>query len=177
MKKILIIYASRFGQTEKICFYIQEQLLMKKLACDVVNIIALDETVNLIDYTHILLASSIYYGKHNKALLTWIDKYHDRFLNKIVGFISVNLTARKPNRDRVDTNIYTKKLMIESPYQFDIVDVFAGKLNYRQYNLLDRYMLRFVMWITKGETNFDTNKEYTDWGRIDGFIEKWLSLT
>jgi menaquinone-dependent protoporphyrinogen oxidase len=50
-----------------------------------------------------------------------------------------------------------------------IVEVFAGKLDYKKYSFFDRIMIQFIMWMTKGPTNTSTEIEYTNWDRVTEF--------
>ena len=53
-----------------------------------------------------------------------------------------------------------------------IIDVFAGRLDYDSYSLLDRLMIKLIMKITKGPTKSDKPIEYTDWKRVEDFSMK-----
>ena len=35
--------------------------------------------------------------------------------------------------------------------------------------MFDRYMIRMIMWITKGPTHPKTNIEFTDWDQVNKF--------
>ncbi len=47
--------------------------------------------------------------------------------------------------------------------------MFAGKLDYPKYGPFDRFMIRFIMWITKGPTDPTTVVEFTDWQQVEAF--------
>jgi menaquinone-dependent protoporphyrinogen oxidase len=47
--------------------------------------------------------------------------------------------------------------------------VFAGKLDYPIYTFLDRQVIRFIMWMTKGPTDPQAVVEFTDWKKVDDF--------
>jgi hypothetical protein len=68
------------------------------------------------------------------------------------AFFTVNLVARKPNRNTPDTNPYLKKFLQHPAGSRRLVAVFAGKLNYARYGFLDTQMIRLIMWLTKGPT-------------------------
>jgi menaquinone-dependent protoporphyrinogen oxidase len=57
-----------------------------------------------------------------------------------------------------------------------LVEVFAGKLDYKKYPFFDRIMIQFIMWMTKGPTNKDAEIEYTNWNRVDDFSVRLLGL-
>ena len=85
------------------------------------------------------------------------------------AFFSVNLVARKAEKRTPQTNNYTRKFLMQSPWRPDISAVFAGALRYPRYGWLDKMMIRLIMKMTGGET--DTSKEvvYTDWQQVTSF--------
>jgi len=85
--------------------------------------------------------------------------------------------ARKPEKSSPQTNSYTRKFLMNSPWQPDRCAVFAGALRYPRYTWYDRIMIRLIMKMTGGET--DTRKEvvYTDWSRVSEFAREIAQLT
>ena len=51
------------------------------------------------------------------------------------------------------------------------VGVFAGKVDYPSYRLFDKYIIKFIMWLTKGPTDTSKSYEFTDWGEVEKFRE------
>jgi len=49
--------------------------------------------------------------------------------------------------------------------------VFAGKIDYPRYGFVDKHMIRFIMWMTKGPTDLTATIEFTDWNKVDEFGE------
>ena len=50
-----------------------------------------------------------------------------------------------------------------------LVEVFAGKLDYKKYPFFDRIMIQLIMWMTKGPTDSSTEIEYTNWEKVKDF--------
>ena len=92
------------------------------------------------------------------------------------AFFSVNIVARKPEKNRAETNPYVRKFLKKTPWKPDLVDVFAGKLDYPRYGFLDRLMIRFIMFITQGPTDPTAVVEFTDWQRVEDFSRKVCAL-
>jgi len=84
-------------------------------------------------------------------------------------FFSVNVVARKANRNRPETNPYMQKFLKKASWKPQALAVFAGKIEYQKYKFLDRMMIRFIMWMTDGPTAPDTNIEFTDWQQVERF--------
>ncbi|WP_392561502.1 menaquinone-dependent protoporphyrinogen IX dehydrogenase [Orbus sturtevantii] len=166
--KLLLLYTTHEYQTEKIMKRIQFQL-GSLFECDLVQLHK-NSSIKLSDYQAIIIGTSIRYGYYDKLIKKFIDNnYHD--LNKIVtGFFGVNLVARKAHKNTPETNLYTKKFLSKIQWKPTVKAVFAGALYYSKYNWFDRNMIRFIMWLGKGDTDVTKPEiEYTDWNKVDEF--------
>ena len=173
MSKILIIYSSVHGQTRKICECLQKQFIA--LGNEVI-ISCLAECPDLADFDKIVLGASIRHGKHNPSVYDFVTQYRAILDTKITSFFSVNLVARKPAKNTPKTNPYMLAFIEKSEWQPNLLQVFAGKLNYQGYGFVDRNAIRFIMWLTKGPTDALTNIEYTDWDKVDVFSREFSGL-
>lgn len=124
----------------------------------------------------IIIGASIRYGKHDKSVISFINQYVSLLNSKVSAFYSVNLVARKPEKRTADTNPYVKKMFESVAWQPALVGVFAGKLNYQKYSFFDKHMIRFIMKLTKGPTNLNTNKIFTDWQDVENFAIEFNRL-
>lgn len=175
MKKTAIVYASHDGQTLKICETIKEHLRTLGIHADLLNVGECDNHT-VANYDVLVFGSSIRYGKHLQPMRLYLSQHLQALKTKQTAFFSVNLTARKANRNTPETSNYIKKLMAKLDWQPTELDVFAGKLDYPRYRFLDRHMIRFIMWVTKGDTAPNTVKEYTDWDRVHAFSKRLAQL-
>lgn len=172
--KVLLLYTTREKQTFKIMQRVKEQLA-DKCDCDVIELLP-NTLVDLAKYQAVLLGCSIRYGFYSKVMKKFIDdNYHQ--LNQIKsGFFGVNVVARRPNKNTPETNLYTKKFLTKIAWKPSIKAVFAGALYYPKYNWFDRNMIRFIMWLGKGDT--DVTKpviEYTNWAKVDQFAAQFYT--
>ena len=53
--------------------------------------------------------------------------------------------------------------------------VFAGKIDYSKYKVVDKFMIRFIMWLTDGPTNTSNVHEFTDWNRVELFCKELIN--
>ncbi|MBW1294817.1 menaquinone-dependent protoporphyrinogen IX dehydrogenase [Aquimarina litoralis] len=166
-KKIAIVYSSVDGQTKKICeklnsIFEKEQIQTELCSIDTFN-------SNVLQYHTLIIGASIRYGKHNTKVSEFILNNMDK-LNEIqTAFFSVNLVARKEDKNSSSTNPYMIKFLEEIEWKADFLEVFAGKLDYNSYSFLDRIMIKLIMWITKGPTKSKEPIEYTKWKKVSDF--------
>ncbi|PCI32812.1 MAG: menaquinone-dependent protoporphyrinogen IX dehydrogenase [Flavobacteriaceae bacterium] len=173
-KDTVILYSSTDGQTLKICQRIKEQLESNGL---VVDLFAIDEFHNNINqYTLVIIGASIRYGVHHKKIIEFIHASKTILDTVKTVFFSVNLVARKAEKNTPNTNPYVIKFFKNIDWKPTLVEVFAGKLDYKKYPFFDRIMIQFIMWMTKGPTDTNSEIEYTNWKKVQLFSEKILSL-
>lgn len=168
MKKKLILYSTTDGQTLKICERI------KTIVSSEIDIVSIDniKSIKLDLYDLIILGASIRYGKHKLEVSNFVLNNKEVLESKKTAFFSVNAVARKENKNTPESNPYILKFLKQTNWKPDYVEVFAGKINYPKYNLIDKYIIRFIMWITKGPTNIKNVYEFTDWAKVDHFASK-----
>jgi len=167
MHQNLIIYSSTDGQTIKIC----ERIMSIIGDCKIVSI---DEAKNenLSKYEKVIVGASIRYGKHKPELYEYISENCDHLIDINASFFSVNVVARKPEKNTPLTNPYVQKFLSISQWHPSLIGVFAGKIDYPRYGVLDKFMIRLIMWITKGPTDTKNVYEFTNWNDVDSFAKK-----
>jgi menaquinone-dependent protoporphyrinogen oxidase len=167
MHQNLIIYSSTDGQTIKIC----KRIMSIIGDCKIVSI---DEAKNenLSKYGKVIVGASIRYGKHKPELYEYISENCDHLIDTNASFFSVNVVARKPEKNTPLTNPYVQKFLSISQWHPSLIGVFAGKIDYPRYGVLDKFMIRLIMWITKGPTDTKNIYEFTNWDDVDSFAKK-----
>jgi menaquinone-dependent protoporphyrinogen oxidase len=173
MESTLIIYSSTDGQTKNICSRIGE-FLSNDIPAKIVSLS--DATKDDIEkYDRVIIGASIRYGKHRKELFEFIKINLDKLTKKDNAFFSVNVVARKPEKNTPETNPYMQKFLLKTPWVPQKLAVFAGKIDYPKYNFFDKQMIRFIMWVTKGPTNIKNTYEFTDWNKVDSFAKELIT--
>ncbi len=174
-----ITYFSVDGHTKKICGRLLEIFKSKGIVAELIPITELDLDVS--KYQTLVIGASIRYGKHSKEIIQFIQKNKSQLKSISTAFFSVNLVARKPDKNRPDTNPYLIKFLKESSWEPDFKEVFAGKLDYSVYPFWDKIMIKLIMKMTDGPTSTDSPIDYTDWERVDSFgnmlVEYYSSST
>lgn len=176
---ILILYSTTDGQTKKIGQVLKQRFESKSFIVTLRNI---DDyhlsSQSIAGFDAIVIGASVRYGKHKKTVSHFIKKQEQALKKTLFAFYSVNLTARKAEKNTPQNNPYLVKFYTRLPIIPRIDAVFAGRLAYPEYKWYDRMMIRFIMKITKGPTDPSTVKEFTDWQAVANYAEKIiLTLT
>lgn len=173
--KILILFSTRDGQTREIAASLASELKEQAFDVDIVNLHRA-ASIDWQEYDGVVIGASIRYGHFHSALESFVKKNQKALRQLPSAFYSVNLVARKPEKRTPQTNNYTRKFLLGSPWEPDRCAVFAGALRYPRYSWYDRMMIRLIMKMTGGET--DTRKEvvYTDWQQVSHFAHEIAQL-
>ena len=170
MISCLIIYSSTDGHTKTICKRIIDLLKDGNVA----RLVSLNEAkdVNLSEFNRIIIGASIRYGKHSKELYRFIESNRNILNEKENVFFSVNVVARKSEKNSPETNPYIKKFLKTSKWRPKKIGVFAGKVDYPSYNFFDKYIIKLIMFITSGPVDTSQSYEFTDWSIVDDFAKE-----
>ncbi len=168
MANILIVYSTTDGHTGEICNRLQS--VAEKIGNQVVVArIDDDPDVDLQAFDKIVIGASIRYGKHSPKVYDFIHRNQQVLESKPSAFFTVNVVARKPEKNQPATNPYLQKFLKQISWQPATLGVFAGKIDYPKYGFLDRQAIRFIMWMTKGPTDPTAVVEFTDWDAVEEF--------
>jgi menaquinone-dependent protoporphyrinogen oxidase len=164
MKKSLLTYSTVDGQTELICRKIAGYYNVEDI-----DVLPISTSINLNNYKAVVIGASIRYGKYRNEIYDFIESNLDSLNNLDNAFFSVNVVARKPEKSTPKTNPYVIKFLNKIDWKPKIIGVFAGKIDYPKYKLIDKYAIKFIMWITKGPTDTSKTYEFTDWKAVEDF--------
>jgi menaquinone-dependent protoporphyrinogen oxidase len=174
MASVILVYSTTDGHTLKICERLRDvietqghEVTITKLQPGV--------DIDLAPYERIVIGASIRYGKHRPEVADFIEKNVASLRSKRSAFFSVNAVARKPEKRDPETNPYVRKFLQSISWQPPVVGVFGGKIDYPKYGFVDKTMIRFIMWMTKGPTDPNSVVEFTDWDAVDALGQRLAS--
>tara|TARA_Y100001970_G_C14050050_1_gene758460 strand:+ start:333 stop:869 length:537 start_codon:yes stop_codon:yes gene_type:complete len=171
---LLILYSSVDGHTKSICEYIAKKLSLQKS----ISIYSMEESnkCNLDDFDEIVIGASIRYGYHRKNVYQFVNENKELLEKKKTAFFSLNLTARKPEKNTPETNPYIIKFLKKVNWEPNIKGVFAGRLDYPSLDCANKLAILFIMVITNGPKDISKVYELTDWDKVDELSESISKL-
>ena len=170
MDNTLLIYSSKDGQTEKISNFIHEKIKNSN-QLKIIKIEFIDQE-KLDNYSKIILGASIRYGKHSDKIYNFVKKNLKLLNQKKTAFFSVNVVARKPEKNTPETNPYVIKFLKKTKWNPSLLGVFAGKVDYPSYGFFDKYIIKLIMFMTKGPLDTSKSYEFTDWQKVQVFSDQ-----
>jgi len=168
MARILIFYSTTDGHTVEICKRIKQTV---EKHGDSVQLLDIRDAPDLIPGTFdkVVIGASIRYGKHQRLVNEFVNRNQEVLERHPNAFFSVNVVARKAEKNTPATNPYLQKFLKHIDWQPQRLGVFAGKIDYPSLGFVDKQMIRLIMWITKGPTDPNQVVEFTDWDKVEEF--------
>ncbi|MFZ4813164.1 MAG: flavodoxin domain-containing protein [Phototrophicaceae bacterium] len=175
--KILILYASSEGQSAKIARYLRDYLREHRHEADMESLDEIAPEVHLADYDGIILGASIHFGKHQQEAAYFVSVYKGLLQLKPTGFYSVSMTASHleiEERRRLAEE-YVAAFAEETGWFPTEVALFAGALQYDDYDAVKKRVVRWVASVNELATDMQHNYEYTDWEEVELFAQRYLT--
>jgi menaquinone-dependent protoporphyrinogen oxidase len=183
MKRILIAYATRHGQTRRIAERIGSRLRSRGLEPVVRDLAKEPSAIAREQFAGAILAGSLHAGRHERELVRFA-KANLRELDALPTTL-VSVSGSEATVERRETSPAIRQEARERVREAirvfehatgwtpkEVVPV-AGAILYTKYDFLTRLMLK---WITKregGPTDTSRDHEYTDWAALDGFADRF----
>ena len=175
MTSVLIIYSTVDGQTRKICQRLQQVIEQEHHRVVLVAVNEADDA-GLKRFDKIVIGASIRYGRHRPEVFDFVERNRTVLDGKPNAFFTVNVVARKPEKNRPETNPYLQKFLQQAAWRPRELAVFAGKIDYPKYGFWDRQVIRFIMWMTQGPTDPKSVVEFTNWEDVEAFGRRICSM-
>lgn len=175
MENLLIVYSTTDNHTQMICERIrravegQGQSVAMTTISDAMGL-------DLESFDKVVIGASIRYGKHRPIVHEFISKNQNCLESRPSAFFSVNVVARKPEKNEPETNPYMQKFLQQISWQPQTLAVFAGKIDYPKYRFWDRQVIRFIMWMSNGPTDPEAVVDFTDWNKVEEFGRRIASM-
>jgi menaquinone-dependent protoporphyrinogen oxidase len=168
MKRVLLLCSSTDGQTRKICDRLRR---IMQDAGDTVVLTMIEDAreVSPDGFEMAVVGARVRYGRTDSRVIEYANRHAETLNAMPSAYFSVNIVARKPGKNHPEGNPYVQAFLRRVAWRPQRLEVFAGKLDYPRYGVLDRMVIRFIMWLTDGPTAPDTVVEFTDWQRVEAF--------
>jgi menaquinone-dependent protoporphyrinogen oxidase len=174
MARILVIYATQYGQACRIAQAMGDTLQESGHIVDVVE--ASDAAPRPEGYDGIIVTGSVHVGGYQRNLRRWVRTHADTLAAKPAAFVSVCLAVLQHDA-AVERELASIRERFEASTGWHprIVKIVAGSLLYTRYNWLTRYMMRRIVAKAGGDTDTSRDYEYTDWVGLRAFAREFVA--
>ena len=163
----LVVYASTHGHTAKIATRLAEAMRADGLEVDLRDV-ASAEKVLPGRYDLVVVGASIHRDEHQKEIVEWVRARYEALTEMPSVFISVSLTAAEDTEEALAaTQRCIDVFCDESGWIPQRTERVAGCLQYREYDVFTRQLMRLLMRRMGHPTNASQDYDYTDWDAVD----------
>jgi len=170
MAKILLLFASSYGQTAKVADHLA--LRWRGQGHEVVCR-RLDQNAEPAPagFDAVILGSRLAI-RYAPSLKRYVEKYRTALATKRSAFLSVSMSAASPD-PKVGSELKAKigALFHEARWSPDHVGSFAGALPYSRYDPVTRAVMKLISSRAGHPTDTSRDYEFTDWAKVDEFAD------
>jgi len=179
MPRILVMYATREGQTGKVANRLAEHLVAAGATVETLN--AGDKPavrgMQLESFDLLVFGGSMHAGGVESELVDFINSHRKQISRHRRSFFLVLLSAATKNPD-----LRTKwladacaKLVSQLEVDFDEIEMVAGALRYSKYSAPMKWVMKRIADQAGEGTDTSKDYEYTDWQRVEDYARRLVA--
>lgn len=177
MKPILIVYATSEGHTAKIVSRIADVIEQSGRRARIVC--ANDEIPSDLDiesFDGVIIGGSVHNGRHQRSIVTFVQKHRAALERVRSAFFSVSLTAAwESERSHEIAMQFVQTFEEETGWLPDMAVLFAGAVLYTHYGWVRRFIMKMIVKYQGGPTDTSRDYELTNWESVTHFAEDFLA--
>jgi len=174
--KLLLVYGTGEGQTEKICRFMAEHLAGRGHQTRLVNAAEPGPASDPRDFDFVVIAASLHAGRYQSALVDYVKAHHAAIDARPNSFVSVSLAAASDDRkDVTGLNRCVIRFERDSGWKPRRIHHVAGAFRYTAYGLLKRWAMRYIAYRKGGPTDTSRDHELTNWDDLTCFADSLVT--
>ncbi len=174
--KVLIVYATRDGQTRKVARRIADVLRSRGHAAETVDAEHPPAGLDLGRFSTIFVGSPVRSGGYLPSIVQFAREHREALERVPSAFFSVGLAvASKTHDGRAQTTRLVKEFVRRTGWHPRRVELVAGALPYSRYNFLVRFVMRRIAAKEGGDTDTSRDYEYTNWKGVEAFASTFIA--
>ena len=186
MKPVVVLYATREGQTRSIAEYLAAIIRTRGFAASLYDAAHLPPGFKLEDYSLAVLAASVHQQRHESEIVNFVKRHREELESMPSAFLSVSLSeaaveddeASWENRAKaaVDVRAMIDEFLDKTGWIPSKIKAVAGALMYTKYNFLVRLVMKRIARQAGESTDIYHDHVYTDWAALDMFVDDLTAM-
>ncbi|MEA2137914.1 MAG: menaquinone-dependent protoporphyrinogen oxidase [Solirubrobacteraceae bacterium] len=174
--RALLVYASTHGHTSRIAACMARAMRADGLHVDLREVARAGD-VDPADYDLVVVGASLHKVRHQREMLDWVTAHRDAVAGHPSAFFSVSLSAAEDTPEaRAATQHAIDEFCDESGWTPTRSERIAGCLQYREYDLFTRQLMRLLMKRMGHPTDASQDYDYTDWDAVERLAHEFAEL-
>jgi menaquinone-dependent protoporphyrinogen oxidase len=174
--RVLVAYASMYGQTEKIARHLAERLKSRGTDVTVRPCADIGPDVRLDEYDAALVGGPVIReALHADARRFVADRSSELGRVPSAFFLVSGAAGSSDESERNAARGIMDGFLDEAGWAPTARASFAGAIPYTRYPLFLRWIMKWISWRNGGSTDTSRDHEYTDWGRVTAFADQFAA--
>lgn len=185
MLPVLVLYATREGQSRRVAEHAAARLRRKELTVQILDAAALPPAFALERYAGALLVAPVHVGQHARELRRFLSARRAELARVPARLLSVSLSQAGVEMEH-SSDAQRAKAAQDVQHLIDVlceqtgfspskVSPVAGALAYTQYSFFKRLLMRRIARQAGGDTDTSRDHVYTDYARLDGIVDEFAA--
>lgn len=168
--KILAVYGSNYGQARTVVERVTAALEARGHAVSAFKGDAVPGGTSVEDFDAAVIAASVRMGKYQAYMGDFVKRHVEALSSRPSAFISVSGTRPESLPEwNEESRGYVREFLEQTGFQPDWTANFAGKLQYRSYDPITRWIMKGIARRNGGPVDTSRDYEFTDWDAVDRF--------
>ncbi|HUO53056.1 MAG TPA: flavodoxin domain-containing protein [Gemmatimonadaceae bacterium] len=177
MTPVLIVFATKYGQTAKIANRIAEVLWQDGVPSVLLTAGEVPATIDVTGYGGVIVGAPVLAGSHPKAARRFVASHRATLDHVPTAFFSVSMSAAgKELAQQVDAQRKITEFVEETRWRPTRTASFAGAIAYTKYGPLTKWFMKRIAKKEGASTDTSRDHEFTDWARVDRFAHEFGAL-
>jgi menaquinone-dependent protoporphyrinogen oxidase len=176
MSRILAIYGTTYGQTERVVQRIARALTATGHTVITVRGDQPPPDPSLADFDAYLIATSVLFGQHQRYMRDFV-RAHAHLLNATPSaFVSVcGAAGGHSPPEQQQAQAYLDRFLRETGWQPRLTTSVGGAMAYTRYGPITRWVIKQISRRKGGPTDTSRDHESTDWTAVDDFARRFAA--
>lgn len=175
MARILIVYESKYGQTEKIAKFLSNRMLTQGHSVNLLNL-RNRETLSPANYDGIVVGAGLYMRRYPRALVKWVQTHSKTLSQRPTAFFSVCLAVMQSDlKTQRDLHVIENDFFKKTKWYPKRREAFAGALSYTKYSWLTKQVMKIMARASGGDADTSKDYEYTSWKDVSRFSDNFIN--
>jgi menaquinone-dependent protoporphyrinogen oxidase len=172
---MLIVYASRYGQTRKICERIGSIAAADGVEVHLWEVSTLPRHVAPHSCDLVVLAGAVYFGRFSRPLTAFATEQRTNLAKARSVFVAVS-NAASSAEGRPAALADARAFLGRTGWVADDIELVAGGEPYSRYGLFTRWVMRYYARKFGRTVEGRTDYEFTDWSKVDAFAHRLIGV-
>lgn len=174
-RRILLVYASHYGQTAKIARYVADRLRASGATVLLSSVNDVPHRIPPAAYDGVIIGASINFGKHQRTIRRFARANRELLQGIPSAFFSVSGAACSPDEaSRAMAQQYIANFQRETGWHSAIAESIAGALPYTKYSPIMRWIIKRISQKEGGPADVTRDYEFTDWDQVGRFADRYI---